>query len=34
MLYYAKIFLGLLIIQNELKDGTAQTLKTLNEDAH
>ena len=28
------IFLGLLIIQNELKDGTAQTLKTLNEDAH
>ena len=28
------IFLGLLIIQNELKDGTAQTLKSLNEDAH
>ena len=28
------IFLGLLIIQNELKDGTAQTLKALNEDAH
>ena len=28
------IFLGLLIIQNELKDGTAETLKSLNEDGH
>ena len=28
------IFLGLLIIQNELKDGTPETLKSLNEDGH
>ena len=28
------IFLGLLIIQNELKDGTSSTLKSLNEDGH
>ena len=28
------IFLGLLIIQNELKEGTAETLKSLNEDGH
>ena len=28
------IFLGLLIIQNELKEGTAETLKSLNQDGH
>jgi len=28
------IFLGLLIIQNELKEGTAETLKSLKEDGH
>ena len=28
------IFLGLLIIQNELKEGTAETLKSLNEEGH
>ena len=28
------IFLGLLIIQNELKEGTSETLKSLSEDGH